>query len=137
MRGWFERLFSQRRGMDELSKALFWGGLVCLLLSGVLGAYVSLGLGSVFSWLGLLSLIYAFVRAFSRRLDRREAENLVFLRFLDRRRQAWAAFLDRRRQSRDFRFFKCPGCGAWLRVPRGKGKMHIRCKCGYVLYRRT
>ena len=33
--------------------------------------------------------------------------------------------------------FKCPGCGRWLRVPRHKGKIHINCRCGYTLYRRT
>ena len=32
---------------------------------------------------------------------------------------------------------KCPGCGCWLRVPRGKGKIHINCRCGYTLYRKT
>ena len=29
------------------------------------------------------------------------------------------------------------GCGTMLRVPRGKGKIHIKCKCGYTLYRKT
>ncbi|MEI3102160.1 MAG: hypothetical protein V8T45_10635 [Oscillospiraceae bacterium] len=43
---------------------------------------------------------------------------------------------ERFRQRRDFRFFG-HGCGTILRVPRGKGKIHINCRCGYVLYRRT
>ena len=44
---------------------------------------------------------------------------------------------ERRAQRKDYRFFKCPGCGTMLRVPRGKGKIHIKCKCGYTLYRKT
>ena len=136
MRDWFERLFAGRQGMDELSKVLFWGSLLCLLLSGLL-ALLSAGLGGIFAWLGLFLLIYAFIWAFSRQTARREAENALYLRWLGGRKRAFRAFLDRRRQSRDFRFFKCPGCGTMLRVPRHKGKIHIRCKCGYVLYRKT
>lgn len=122
--------------MDELSKTLFWGGLAGLLLSGLM-ALLSPALGGLLSWLGLFLLIYAFIRAFSRQLARREAENALYLRWLAGRRRAWQAFRERRRQRKDFRFFKCPGCGAMLRVPRHKGRIHIRCKCGYVLYRKT
>ncbi len=136
MRNWFNRLFAGRQGMDELSKLLFWAGLAGLLLSGLL-VRLSQGLASLLSWLGLLAVLLAFFRAFSRQLPRRDAENLVYLRWLDGRRRAYAAWRERRRQSRDFRFFKCPGCGAMLRVPRGKGKVHIKCKCGYTLYRKT
>ena len=122
--------------MDELSKTLFWGGLAGLLLSGLM-ALLSSALGGLLSWLGLFLLIYAFIRAFSRQLARREAENALYLRWLAGRKRAWQAFRERRRQRKDFRFFKCPGCGAMLRVPRHKGRIHIRCKCGYVLYRKT
>ena len=126
-----------RYGMDELSKALFWSGLICFLLSGVLGGVLRGALGGLFLWLALFQLIFAFVRAFSRRMGQREAENILYLRWLAGRRKAFEAFKERRRQSKDFIFFKCPGCGAMLRVPRGKGKLHINCKCGYVMYRKT
>ena len=137
MRAWFDRLFMGRHGMDELSKALFWCGLSCFFLSGLLGRILNGAIGGLFLWLALFQLIFSFVRAFSRRLGQRELENTLYLRWLAGRRRAFEAFKDRRRQSRDFRFFKCPGCGAMLRVPRGKGKLHINCKCGYVLYRKT
>ena len=126
-----------RQGMDELSKALFWGGLVCFVLAGLTGGVLNGAIGGLLLWLALFQLIVSFVRAFSRRLGQREAENALYLRWLGGRRRAFEAFRERRRQSRDFRFFKCPGCGAMLRVPRGKGKLHINCKCGYTLYRRT
>ena len=137
MRAWFERLFLGRHGMDELSKALFWCGLCCFLLSGVLGGILNGAIGRLVLWLAIFQLIFAFVRAFSRRLGQREAENLLYLQWLAGRRRALEAFKERRRQSKDFRFFKCPGCGKMLRVPRGKGKLSIHCQCGYVLYRKT
>lgn len=129
--------FYGRQGMDELSKALFWAGLGSMALS-VLAAVVLGGfLTRLFSLLGSFMIIMSFMRAFSRRLEQREAENNAYLAFRAKRSRSYAAFKDRRAQSRDYRFFKCPGCGTYLRVPKGKGKIHITCKCGYTLYRKT
>ena len=137
MREKLSRIFSGRQGMDEFSKALFWMGLVCMLLS-VLTANVLKGVFSLlFNWLGLMMLIFSFVRAFSRRLGQREAENNAYLALRQKQRHNRQAAWERRAQRKDFCFFKCPGCGVMLRVPRGKGKIHINCKCGYTLYRKT
>jgi len=137
MKAWFNNLFIGRQGMDELSKSLFWWGLASLLLSGLLGPLLGGVPGSLFSFLGLMMIILCFFRAFSRRLSQREMENAAYLAFLDKRRRHWEGRKDRFRQRKDFKFFKCPGCGTILRVPRGKGKIHINCRCGYVLYRKT
>ena len=137
MREKLSRIFSGRQGMDKFSKALFWMGLVCMLLS-VLTAGVLRGVFSLlFTWLGLSMLIFSFIRAFSRRLGQREAENNAYLALLQKQRYSRQAAKERRAQRKDFCFFKCPGCGVMLRVPRGKGKIHINCKCGYTLYRKT
>lgn len=137
MRAWFNNLFLGRQGMDELSKGLFWWGLASLLLSGLTAPLLNGVPSSLLSWLGLLMIILCFVRAFSRALPRRELENNAYLAFLGRQRRKLEGKKDRFRQRKDFRFFKCPGCGTILRVPRGKGKIHINCRCGYILYRRT
>lgn len=129
------RFFSGRQGMDELSKLLFWAGLGLLVL-GVLCVLWASWLSSLLTSFGLTCLIFSFLRAFSRRLEMREAENQLWLRFLDKKKAERAAAKDRRAQT-DYRFFKCPNCGTWVRVPRGKGKVHINCKCGYILYRKT
>lgn len=137
MREKLSRIFSGRQGMDEFSKVLFWMGLVCMLLS-VLTVNVLKGVFSLlFNWLGLMLLIFSFVRAFSRRLGQREAENNAYLALRQKQRHNRQAARERRAQRKDFCFFKCPGCGVMLRVPRGKGKIHIKCKCGYTLYRKT
>lgn len=137
MREKLSRIFSGRQGMDEFSKALFWMGLVCMLLS-VLTAGILKGVFSLlFTWLGLAMLIFSFIRAFSRRLGQREAENNAYLALRQKQRYSRQAARERRAQRKDFCFFKCPGCGVMLRVPRGKGKIHIKCKCGYTLYRKT
>ena len=137
MRTWFNNLFIGRQGMDELSKAMFWWGLASLLLSAPIDPLLNGVPASILSWLGLLLVVFCFIRAFSRNLPRRELENAAYLTFLGRQRHKLELRRERFRQRRDFRFFKCPGCGMVLRVPRGKGKIHINCRCGYVLYRRT
>ena len=57
--------------------------------------------------------------------------------YLDRWKNKYAAWKDRFSQRKSYRFFKCPGCGTYIRVPKGKGKIHIKCRCGYTLYRKT
>ena len=132
MREKIQNLFIGRQGMDEFSKFLFWSGLAGITLACLLGGFFS----SLFFFFGSFMLIFAFTRAFSRKLQQREMENNLYLQLLDKKRRERAAAKDRRRQ-KDYKFFKCPGCGSYLRVPKGKGKIHINCRCGYTMYRKT
>ncbi len=127
------QIFTGRQGMDELSKLLFWAAITLFVLAVFLGG----ALGSLVSSFALLSLILAFARAFSRNLPMREAENLLLLRWAEKKKHAWSAWKDRFHDRKEYKYFKCPACGKWLRVPRRKGKIHINCRCGYTLYRRT
>ena len=129
--------FAGRQGMDELSKMLFWVGLLAVSVSIITAGLLAGIPAMLIRFFGFMALITAFIRAFSRRLEQREAENRMYLAARGRKKQQWADYKERRRQSGEYRFFKCPGCGKWLRVPRGKGKIHINCRCGYTLYRKT
>ena len=137
MRDRISQLFAGRQGMDELSKMLFWSGLLAMILSIISGGFLAGIPGTLLRFIGLMCLISSFVRAFSRRIEMRESENRLYLAAMDRQKRKWEAWKERRRQSGQYRFFKCPGCSKWLRVPRGQGKIHIKCKCGYTLYRKT
>ena len=137
MKDRFSQLFRGRQGMDELSKMLFWSGLLSVILSIIAGSFLAGIPGTILRFLGLMCIISSFVRAFSRRIEMRETENSMYLAAIDRGKHRWQAAKERRRQSGEYRFFKCPGCSKWLRVPRGQGKIHIKCKCGYTLYRKT
>ena len=128
-----QNLFLGRQGMDELSKLLFWVGIVLFALAVVLPG----ALTSLFMTLAFMLLITAFVRAFSRNLPMRELENRLLLNWAQKKKRAWAAWKDRFANRKEYKYFKCPNCGKWLRVPRRKGKIHISCRCGYTLYRRS
>lgn len=133
----FQNLFIGRHGMDDFSKVLFWFGAVFVVASLFLGGLF----GGLFRFLGFFGLGYSFYRAFSRNTVQREMENNLFLayagRIVSRYNREKSARKERFSQRKEYVFFKCPGCGTMIRVPRGKGKIHITCRCGYQLYRKT
>lgn len=137
MREKINNLFLGRQGMDEFSKILFWLGCAFIALACLTTALLKGLFSSLFFFAGSFMLIFAFVRAFSRNLQQREMENNVYLQYRARKQRERLAARDRRSQRRDYVFFKCPGCHQYLRVPRGKGKIHINCRCGYTMYRKT
>lgn len=126
-------LFIGRQGMDELSKCLFWLGLGFTALSAFLPGV----LGRLLGTLSLMALMFSFIRAFSRRIEQRELENRAYLMLLGRKRADYLAWKDRFSQRKEYKFFKCPGCGRYARVPKGRGRIHINCRCGYTMYRKT
>ena len=114
-----------RYGQDQLN--LFLLGLS--LLVWVAGAFVKVPLAArILSAAGYVFLILVFYRMFSRNYPRRRSENDRFLAItnpvISRFRRMHAKTRDR-----DHRYFRCPGCGQLLRVPRGKGRISIYCRC--------
>lgn len=119
-----------RNGADNLSMALLWTGLVCYLLGSILGsvqvAVIAL-LGMLLSLAGFAAYVYCIFRMFSRNLEKRRAENRRYVTMAEKkkteRRQAKVRFQNRK----TYKYFKCPGCKAWLRLSRGKGVVTITC----------
>ena len=92
---------------------------------------------SILSLLSTLVAAWCIYRMFSRRIDRRRAENAKFMTVAG---PAIRWFKLRRTIHRDkeHRYFKCPNCGQQLRVPRGKGKITINCRnCGVSFEEKT
>jgi len=134
------RIMYGRNGMDEFSKFLFvvWaiGSVLAFIFPRWIGSIGSL-CGSVCRIAATVSIIMCFVRAFSRNIPQRSAENALFLQWFAKQKQKYEAYKGRKALSKEYRFYKCPNCGTYVRIPRGKGKVHIKCKCGYVLYRKS
>ncbi len=134
-RSWLTRVMAGRNGADQLGRFLSFLTLILLLLSLVTGGTA---LSSIFWTLGLVSLVWGLFRSFSRNLERRRGENQAYLRLAGRVRGAFSGTLDRFRQRKDYRFFRCPSCKTWLRVPRNKGRVQITCRqCGERFTRKT
>lgn len=117
------RLMYGRYGSDQLSFFLLIVYLVLGLLSGLPHLHF-------LNWIGLAVLFWDVYRMFSRRIDRRRAENAKFLA-LTGPALRWARMRRTIYRDKEHRYFKCPNCGQYLRVPRGKGKITVNCRnCG-------
>lgn len=110
---WFRNVMMGRYGADQLNRGLLIFGIVLLLLGSVLGRWNP--------WLNLLTtaayvpLLWCMFRMYSRNIAARQKENRAFLQFFTRLKD------------RDHRYFCCPQCRQTVRVPRGRGRIKIRC----------
>lgn len=131
---WLTRTMAGRYGTDGLNRAMNILTLVLLILS-----LVTRGRGSSLLWtLALACLVWTTFRTFSRNIAARQAENAAYLRLTRGWRSSLGGARERFRQRRDYRFFRCPSCRMWLRVPRGKGRVNITCRqCGERFTRST
>ena len=120
---WFRRFMTGRYGTDKLNMYILGAGVIlCLLTMFIPVALVDLVLTAVSYGL----MIWAISRTFSRNTYKRYQENRKFLLLLDRVKD------------RQHRHFNCPKCRQPVRVPRGKGKIAIKCpKCGEKFIRKT
>ena len=117
------KLMYGRYGSDHLSFFLLFLYVVLIFVSAL--PYMEW-----ISWLALAVLLWDLFRMFSRRIDRRRAENARFLALFG----PFIRWFKMRRtihRDKEHRYFKCPNCGQQLRVPRGKGKITVTCRgCG-------
>ncbi len=102
----------------------------------LLGSAVAVMLISVFTrWeflyvIALATLIYAYFRMFSKNYARRYAENQAFIKHTSKIRTFWSSQRNMMVQRKNYHIYKCPGCRQKIRIPRGKGKIAVRCpKC--------
>lgn len=112
-----------RHGPDQLTLALLWLGIALYLLGALLG----LGLVTLISFVPYALCLY---RMFSRNNAKRYEENRRYLAFKHRLTTRWKQARTRFRQRKQFKYFKCPNCKAWLKLPRGTGVVTVTCgKC--------
>ena len=129
------RFMQGRNGADTLSKVLLAAGLIVVFLSAFLTGKV---VGMLFYVLGWVLIIYCYFRMFSRNISKRYAENQAFLakvygirNFFRSQKRLW-------KQRKVYHIYKCPGCGQKIRIPKGKGKVEIRCpKCGTTFIKKS
>ena len=106
-----------------MGKSLVALAFILILLANIFDSRIF----STFSW---VCLIYAYFRMFSRNIYKRAAENQAFLKKTARIRSWFYKQKSMMAQRKTHRIFKCPTCKQKIRVPKGKGRIEIRCpKC--------
>ena len=123
MREKFLHFMQGRYGADQLYRVMLIGGAVHVILSNFIFEVF-------FLLLGWILVVLAFVRAFSKDYSRRYAENQKFLELTGKIRKVFGKQRYVMEQRKDYHIYTCPQCKQKIRIPKGKGKVSIRCpKC--------
>jgi len=123
----FTKFMYGRNGVDHLS--LFIMVLACIL--------------TFLPWLpcdiiGLVLIVLAILRIFSKRVAARRKENEILLRCWYAVKNFFKRLFTPRADRKTHRIFRCPKCRQKARVPKGKGKIAIKCpRCGHKYTRKS
>ncbi len=109
-----------RNGSDELSTC----ALIVALILIVINLFVK---SLVLNIIAIILMAYAWFRMISKNLEARENENGVFCEFLGPLRPWIRNTVQAFAEARAYKHLKCPECGKRVRVPRGKGKIRVKC----------
>ena len=111
-----------RYGVDSFGKFTIWGSLILMLIAG----WTHRG---ILSWLAWAGIIYSYFRMFSKNTYKRAAENQKYLQMT----RGIRTFFYRQRNMITQR-----KTHQKIRVPKGKGKIEIRCpKCNTRFIKRS
>lgn len=138
MKNWLYRTFSRyqrwmigRYGSDELSRVLIGAALIVMLVSCI----PQLAILSLVSWVLAFLSVY---RTFSRNIGARSLELNKYMQIKGKLKSRPALYIRMFKERKQFKYFKCPKCKAYIRVPRGRGNLLITCtKCRHEINRRT
>ena len=119
-----QRFMYGRYGMDAFGKFLSWTSVILLLIS-------MLAKVDILYFFAVAILIYCYFRMFSRNVQKRYQENCTYYRYTNKIREFFNRQKSYAQQRKTHHIYKCPQCKQKIRVPRGKGRIAIRCKrCG-------
>ncbi|MBQ9963887.1 MAG: hypothetical protein IJP14_02070 [Clostridia bacterium] len=136
MRNWlqtlsyrFQTFMYGRYGVDLLSKHLNIASLIVLILSWFIPELYLLALAL---------LVWSTFRIYSRNIYNRQQELFRYQNFIAKLRRRLNLLKSRFRDRKTHRFYRCPGCREFLRVPKGRGEVHITCpRCRHEIVRKT
>ena len=151
MNNYRKPFFSGRNGADELSVTLVVISVIVFLAAPIFDEKYIQG---IFLLLGGILFVLGILRSLSTNIGKRRHENQVFQdlfrsetkeekerrkREAEEKREREKLRKERRKEEeKTHAFFRCPQCGKELRVPKGKGKIKIRCpNCSHEFIRKS
>ena len=126
--GKMRAFFYGRNGFDDLAKHSLILSVVIFLIYGFLPQGI---LKLIFSLITYGLMVYSYFRILSKKVYKRTQENKKYLGAINMTKTRW-------KQRKTHKFYRCPKCKTWLRVPKGRGKITITCvKCSTKFDKRT
>lgn len=112
-----------RYGADQMGQMLSAVSMVFLIIS-------LFSRNQAWFLLAVIGIVYNYFRMFSKNISKRYAENQKYLEMTAGIRRKLASWKSQLAQRKIYHIYRCPGCKQKIRVPRGRGKIEIRCpKC--------
>lgn len=131
MRDFLRKLLYGRYGVDQFSTVI----VICSVVLSLLYTFTHWG---VLYILSTASMLYAIYRIFSRNFAKRQKENVMWMNYSVKLKKSFRKFVRRVKDFPHYKYYKCMNCKQTIRVPRGKGRVEIRCpKCGYSFRSKT
>lgn len=112
-----------RYGADQMGQMLSAVSMVFLIIS-------LFSRNQAWFLLAVIGIVYNYFRMFSKNISKRYAENQKYLKMTAGIRRRLASWKSQLAQRKIYHIYRCLGCKQKIRVPRGRGKIEIRCpKC--------
>ncbi|MBP3323240.1 MAG: hypothetical protein J6M16_03515 [Clostridia bacterium] len=113
-----------RYGNDLLNAVLVICGMALVLIGQIFGFIILLPVSYVF-------YIFAIFRMLSKNIPARQKELFAFLKLIAPVKSRLKIQKDIWQHRNTHKYFRCPECKQWLRAPKGRGKIQVKCqKCG-------
>ena len=131
MKNWLQKIMYGRYGVDHLSNAM----LIISVLVLAINIFTKI---PILNSIVTVIIVISYFRMFSKNINKRYQENMKFLKWWNPIKGKFNKTKKKVKQSKTHKFFKCPGCSQDIRVPKGKGRIKIRCpKCNEKFEART
>ncbi|MBS5334762.1 MAG: hypothetical protein UC708_07095 [Anaerovoracaceae bacterium] len=104
-----------RNGFDAFSRDLLFWAMILIFADIIIP-------GRIVRTIGIILMMYSYFRAFSRNTEKRSAENLWYISYVQ---TPFRSYMNRDRKN--YKYFKCPACGQVLRAPKGRGRIRVTC----------
>lgn len=117
----------KRHGVDEFGIGLIWFAIILVIIS----YFTKVKFLSSFA--GFI-VIFEIYRTLSTNEIKRNSENYIFrAKFLNPVKSKLKKFKRTTVGDKNYKYITCKNCGQELRVPKGKGKIRVKCpKCKEV-----
>lgn len=127
----FRRFMMGRYGLDSFGKCT----LVIAIIFSLLSSLLDMGILNLIAW---ILVFYTYFRIFSKNVYKRYAENQTYLAKTYKLRTWCMKQKNMMQQKKTHHIYKCPTCKQKIRIPRGKGKIEIRCpKCNTTFVKKS
>ena len=107
-------------GTDRFTRFL----IVLFLIVFVITSFTKIKIDQIFP---TVIIVYTYFRLLSRNIPARYRENELYAHFASRALSRFSTLKLTLNDRKANHIYKCPTCGQKIRIPRGKGRIMVRC----------